>query len=196
MTTIRAPRPGTVQKRALLLDVTEQIMVEEGYAAVSSRRVAAKAGMQAPHIHYYFPTLDDLFVGVFRRRADKNLERLATALASPEPLRALWKLSVDSRGTALLNELMAAANHRPALREVVIETSREARQMQAAAISQLLIRYGVDTETFPAELVLDAMQGTALLVVRQQGLGVVQDNTAVIEAVDRLLQHVEEGNLS
>ena len=33
--------------RAVLLDATEQLMLEEGYAAVSSRRVARTAGLNA-----------------------------------------------------------------------------------------------------------------------------------------------------
>lgn len=189
----RAVRPGAVQRKALLLDVTEQIMVEQGYAAVTSRSVAARAGMQAPHVHYYFPTLDDLFIGVFQRGADKNLERLVAILASPSPLRALWKMSVDPRGTALHNELMAAANHRSALREVVVEVARTFRRLQITAIGELLDRYGVDQDIFPPEMVAAAMQGTALLVVRNQGLGVAMDGDVVVSAVDRLLERLEGG---
>ena len=39
-------RVGTLtsKTRALLLDVTEQLMLDEGYAAVSSRSVAASRG--------------------------------------------------------------------------------------------------------------------------------------------------------
>ena len=52
-------------------------MLEDGYAAVSSRSVAAAVGIQAPLVHYYFPTLDDLFVAVLERRAGRNVERMA-----------------------------------------------------------------------------------------------------------------------
>ena len=83
--------------------------------------MAAAVGIQAPLVHYYFPTLDDLFVAVLRRRAGRNVERMAEALASPEPLRAWWKLASDPRGTALFIELLAAANHRPALKAEVGE---------------------------------------------------------------------------
>ena len=36
------------KSRAALLDATEQIMVEEGYAAVSSRRIAQRAELKPP----------------------------------------------------------------------------------------------------------------------------------------------------
>ena len=61
--------------RAQLLDAAERLLLEEGYAAVTSRRVAAKAGLKPQLVHYYFRTMDDLFVAVFRRRADENLAR-------------------------------------------------------------------------------------------------------------------------
>ena len=86
----RRPRAATVEKRARLLDATEEIMLREGYAAVSSRNVAARVGITGPLVHYYFPTIDDLFVAVLRRRAEHNVARMAAALASPEPLRAWW----------------------------------------------------------------------------------------------------------
>ena len=65
----RRPRAATEEKRKRLLDATEELMLKDGYAAVSSRSVAAAVGIQAPLVHYYFPTLDDLFVAVLQRRA-------------------------------------------------------------------------------------------------------------------------------
>ena len=52
-----------------MLDVTERIMLRDGYAAVTSRRVEADAGVK---LHYHFGTLDDLFIAVVRRRGEGN----------------------------------------------------------------------------------------------------------------------------
>src|SRR5262245_27134554 len=112
-------RAATEEKRNGVLDATEELMLKEGYAAVTPRNVAAAAGISAPLLHYYFPTLDDLFVAVLHRRSDRNVERMAEALAAPEPLQAWWQLAADPRGTALFIELMAAANHRPELKAEV-----------------------------------------------------------------------------
>ena len=90
----RRPRAATAEKRARLLDATEQIMLEDGYAAVTSRRVEADAGLK---LHYHFGTLDDLFVAVFRRRAERNVDRMRAVLDSPEPLRGWWQLASDPR---------------------------------------------------------------------------------------------------
>lgn len=73
------------KNRAILLDAAEQLMLEEGYAAVTSRRVASKAGLKPQLVHYYFRTMDDLFLDVFRRRGEEGLQRQAEALASAQP---------------------------------------------------------------------------------------------------------------
>src|SRR3954463_15331487 len=126
----RRRRAATEEKLQRLLDATEEIMLREGYAAVSSRSVAAAVGIQASLVHYYFPTIDDLFVAVLRRRAEPNVDRMTAALAGPKPLLAWWELASDERGVALFVELLAAANHRPALRQEVGKVARTVRQLQ------------------------------------------------------------------
>ena len=85
MTTAPSPRrigAEDSKTRAQLLDAAEQLLLEEGYAAVTSRRVAAKAGLKPQLVHYYFRTMDDLFLEVFRRRAEENLARFERAVAA------------------------------------------------------------------------------------------------------------------
>ena len=48
--------------RALILDATEQLVVSEGYASVTTWRVAGMIGLTAALVHYYFATTDDLLV--------------------------------------------------------------------------------------------------------------------------------------
>src|SRR5690606_21688674 len=52
--------------RTRLLDAAERLLLREGYASVTSRRVAAEAGLKPQLVHYYFRTMDDLFLEVFR----------------------------------------------------------------------------------------------------------------------------------
>ena len=78
------------KNRGVLLDAAEQLMLEDGYAAVTSRRVAERAGLKPQLVHYYFRTMDELFLEVFRRRAKQGLDAQAQALESAQPLWALW----------------------------------------------------------------------------------------------------------
>ncbi len=187
----RRRRAATEEKRKRILDATEEIMLKEGYAAVSSRSVATAVGIQAPLVHYYFSTIDDLFVAVLQRRAGPNVERLAEALASPEPLRAWWKLASDPRGTAMFVELLAAANHRPALKAEVGHIARAVRRMQMDALDTLLGEYGIDPEEFPPPLVAATVQGLAFSAVQDHVAGYDTAPDEAIAAMDRLVERLE-----
>src|SRR6516164_4408264 len=146
----RRPRAATSEKRRRLLDAAELIMLTEGYAAVTSRRLEAETGLK---VHYHFGSIDDLFIAVVRRRGEANLALMADALGSAEPLRAWWRLASDRRGSRLLVEITAAANHRPALQVEVAAFAREARRLQIDALDSILEDYGIDRDEFPPSLV-------------------------------------------
>src|ERR1700748_569263 len=84
------PRAGREATREALIAATAQIMLAGGYAEATSPRVAAKAGVKPALVHYYFPSMDDLFVAVLRHKAETNLQRQRQAIAGEEPLHALW----------------------------------------------------------------------------------------------------------
>src|SRR5436309_14441864 len=102
--------------RAQLVEAAERLLLAEGYAAVTSRRVAAKAGLKPQLVHYYFRTMDDLFIEVFRRRAERALAGFERAIAADSSLRNLWRLNADPRGSGFSIEFVALANHRKAIR--------------------------------------------------------------------------------
>ena len=193
MAAARRPRAATEAKRGRILDATEEIILERGYAAVSSRSVAARVGIQAPHLHYYFATIDDLFVAVLHRRADGTIGRLTAALDSPEPLRAWWGLASDQRGTALMVELLAAANHRPALKAEIASMAKHVRSFQMERLATLLDEYGIDQGRFPPVLVAAAVQGLAFSVVSDQAAGYDTQPDEAAKAVLALLADLEAG---
>jgi AcrR family transcriptional regulator len=184
----RRPRAATAEKRARILDAAERIMLQDGYAAVTSRRVEAEAGIK---LHYHFGSLDDLFVAVFRRRAERSVDRLHDALTSPEPLRAWWAIASDPRGTALLVELTAAANHRAPLQAEVADLARDARRMEMDVLASILDDYGIDRDLFPPALVAAAVQGLALVVVQDEVRGFDTAHADATSAIEQLLDRLE-----
>jgi AcrR family transcriptional regulator len=188
MVETRRPRAATLEKRGRILDAAEQIMLKDGYAAVTSRRVEAEAGIK---LHYHYGSLDELFVAVFRRRAERSVERLREALTSEQPLRAWWELASDPRGTALLVELTAAANHRALLQAEVAELARDARRMEMDSLASILDEYGIDPQEFPPPLVAAAVQGLALVVVQDEVRGFDTAHADAKAALERLLDRLE-----
>jgi TetR/AcrR family transcriptional repressor of nem operon len=167
MTSPRRIGAETSETRSTLLDSTERLMLEEGYAAVTYRRVASTAGVTAPLVQYYFPTLDDLFLALLRRRSDRNQERLKEALeANPEaPLRVIWDYSADETSAALMVELMALGNHRKAIQAEIAEVTRRSRKMQLDALSATHQNGKLAGEDIPNPVILFLLAG--LDIVKQ-----------------------------
>jgi AcrR family transcriptional regulator len=189
MAQLRRARTATHEKRQRLLDAAEQIMLRDGYAAVTSRRVESEAGIK---LHYHFGTLDDLLIGVVRRRGEQNVAHLADALASPDPLRAWWQLASEPRGNRLLVELTAAANHRPALQAEVAAFARKVRRMQIEALESVLDEYGIDANEFPPALIAPAVQGLAFAMAYDQVAGFDTGHEEASAAMERLLARLAE----
>jgi hypothetical protein len=62
--------------------------------------------------------------------------------------------------------------------------------MQIAAFETLLPQYGLDPALFPPELLAAAIQGTALLVAREEALG-QEDHATAERAASALIDHLE-----
>ncbi|MQY21445.1 TetR/AcrR family transcriptional regulator [Nocardia macrotermitis] len=191
MTEPRRRRAATEEKVTRVLDAAEEIMLLEGYAAITSRNVAERIGMRAPLLHYYFPTIDDLFLALLRRRSERNVRRMKAAMAAPRPLEAWWDLVSDPRGTALFIEFLAAANHRPALKAEMGEVAREVRRIQMTVLDEILPEYDLDPIELPPALIASAMQGLALSVVSDEVAGYETEHKQARAAMSRLVARLE-----
>jgi AcrR family transcriptional regulator len=191
MTSTRRIGAEDSRSRTALLDATEQLMLKQGYAAVTSRRVASAAGLKPQLVHYYFRTMDDLLLAVFRRRADAGLERLAEALESPQPLRALWAFSSEPSGTALTMEFTALANHRKAIRAEISHYAEEFRLRQMEVLTGVMEARGIDPEELPPVTLLVLMTSLSRVLVMEEGLGMSVGHAETRDLVERWLDRYE-----
>jgi AcrR family transcriptional regulator len=177
--------------RAALLDAAQHLLLEEGYAAVTSRRVAARAALKPQLVHYYFRTMDDLFLALVRRGAEQNVARHARALESPNPLRALWEFSSDPAGATLTMEFSALGNHRKAIRAELAAYAEHFRRLEIEAITSALARARTDTEALPPEAVAVLMTSISRIVVLEEALGMTTGHEEMRELVEQYLQRYE-----
>ena len=180
------------KSRAALLDATEQIMLEEGYAAVSSRRIAERADLKPQLVHYYFRTMDDLFLAAFRRRAEIGMEYLTTSLASGPNLRALWAFGDDPTSTALNMEFVALANHRKSIRSEIARYAEVFRARQAEVLAGVMREQGIDTDRFPPIAVMTVMTAIAQILVLEESLGIDSGHAETRALVARILDRAGE----
>lgn len=179
------------KNRGLLLDAAEQLMLEEGYAAVTSRRLANKAGLKPQLVHYYFRTMEDLFLEVFRRRAEEGLQVQAHALQSAQPLWALWRFGTDPAFTRISMEFMALANHRKEMRAEIAHYAERFREEQRQAVTAALQRYGVDNEDIPPVVWTVLMTSLSRFLVLEQAIGMSAGHDETVELVERHLCRIE-----
>src|SRR4051812_8386945 len=152
------------KNRGVLLDAAEELLLEEGYAAVTSRRVASEAGLKPQLVHYYFRTMEDLFLAVFRRGAEAAVVRQERALASSQPLWALWELSNDPEGNAFTIEFAALANHRKAIKTELARYGEQFRVRQREAVIEALHDHGIDPDDIQVATVARLMTRIALVL--------------------------------
>jgi AcrR family transcriptional regulator len=177
--------------RKALLDASEQLMLEEGYAAATSRRVAARAGLKPQLVHYYFRTMDDLFLALVRRGAERNLERQQRALESEQPLRALWELSCDPSGGGLTMEFSALANHRKAIQAELRDYAEQFRRQQVEALAGVIAGYGVAPDEYPPDVVLFLITSMSQVLLMEERLGFTAGHEQVRALVERFLDRLE-----
>jgi AcrR family transcriptional regulator len=177
--------------RSQLLDAAEQLLLEEGYAAVTSRRVAARADLKPQLVHYYFRTMDDLFLEVFRRRAEANVARIEREVTSDPSLRTLWELNADPRGATFLVEFVALANHRKEIRAEIARYAERYRAMQIDALRAALDERGVTEDDVPPEAALLLMTGLSQVMALEGALGVTTGHDATLAFVERAIARLD-----
>ena len=184
------PRVGREATREALIEATAQIMLAEGYAAATSRRVAAKAGVKPALVHYYFPSMDDLFVAVLRDKAEGNLARQREAIAEAQPLHALWQLN-NAHDAQLFTEFLAMANHRTAIRSEIVAYAMRFRDLEEGVVTLALKARGVDLDLFPPVVMSMIMGGLARIVLHERGLGITRGHDQAIAFIERCLERFE-----
>jgi len=126
-----------------LLDATERVIAEEGWAAATTRRVAERAGLTQGLVHYHARSMDELrrkaTIGAIRRFFDQPI---GSYELTPDDVRR-WLvrlLSPDRASTAgrrelrVLHESLPAVGRDEALRGEVAELLGLYRESIAATL--------------------------------------------------------------
>ncbi|MBJ7520856.1 MAG: TetR/AcrR family transcriptional regulator [Solirubrobacteraceae bacterium] len=77
-------RMTAVERRDQLLDVTRDLVVEQGFGAVSMEAVARRAGITRPVVYGHFPELGVLLDAMLERESTRALSQLAEVLPQPD----------------------------------------------------------------------------------------------------------------
>lgn len=178
------------ETRAVIIAATELVIREEGYSAASTRRVALRAGLKPSLVHYYFPTTDDLLLAVFERGAAKSDEMIEAAIASGDPVRALWRFFSDDSRTALSVEYLALAIRRPAIRAKIATHSEAMRKQQVELFERLLGARLTGPDGCPPAGLSVILAGIGRALFMESALGVSTGHTEATAWVDDWLDRL------
>ncbi|MET0705112.1 MAG: TetR/AcrR family transcriptional regulator [Mycobacterium sp.] len=176
--------------REKIIDACAEVMLAEGYAAATSRRVADEVGAQRALVYYYFPTMDDLYLAVLRRGAEASLQTQRDALMSDRPLHALWDMTVDPRGAGLLLEFMALGNHRKEIRSELAADAEKFREAQVSAL-MFILRNHSEGMALPSEVVSVLIAAIGRLIVLESAMGITTGHDNTLQIVGEYLDKYE-----
>jgi AcrR family transcriptional regulator len=182
--------PGSENWHAML-DAAEDILREEGHAQLTSRLIAERIGVKQRLVYYYFHTMEDLIVELFRRSSERDMQRLREVSVSPKPLRQLWEICFHSHDARLISEYMALANHIPDLRVEVIKFIEESRAVQIAAIAAAQERHPGNDWIKASGLALLATS-IGLSLNREEQLGVHLGHPEIFEVLGEFLDQLDD----
>jgi AcrR family transcriptional regulator len=106
---------ATAETRGAILDAARQCLLDDGYASLSTRRVADAADVPLSQIHYHFGSKQALILAVLHAENDRLLARQRAMFDAPEPLWRRWERACDyldedirSGYVRILQEMVAA----------------------------------------------------------------------------------------
>ena len=190
---MRALAPKTAARSAAeeaLLDAAEQLLVEVGYAGITTRRLAEVARVNHGLVPYYFGSNEHLLVRVLERFTERLIERQRALYASDEPFLEKWRtamrflVSEDFTYEKIWLELQALGWNHPDLRERLARVNEEWRTVVTEAFEAPHRELGI-------AMPLDALVSLVMtfnigLIVERLG-GIETGHDALLEWIDEWL---------
>jgi AcrR family transcriptional regulator len=152
----RTPRELAVER---FLDAAERLLIREGAAGISTRRLAEESGQNQGLVHYYFGSVDELLLQTMERFTDRILVRQRAMYGSDLPFIEKWRAAMGFIEEDLASgypkvwaELDALAWNKTELRERLHEVNDRWRSLLTEAMEAAIAEYGLDDPLFSPEV--------------------------------------------
>jgi AcrR family transcriptional regulator len=195
--------PGRSATAEAFLDAAERLLVEVGHGGMSTRRLAAEAGANQGLVHYYFGSMDELFVQVLERFTERLVARQREMYEADVPFIEKWRTAwgfqeddLEAGYSKIWMELQAMSWSRPVLQPRIARVNAEWRGVLHDAFTRAAREYGLAEEQFP----IDAM--VALMMTFGQGFalerleGIDNGHAQLLGWIERWLEDLEKRKAS
>ncbi len=181
------------------LDAAERLLISVGYAGISARRLAEEAGANHGLIHYYFGSMEQLFLQVLERFTDRLIVRQQAMYAADAPFLEKWRAAMgyldadfESGYQKVWLELQALAWNHPELRERVAHVHDQWRTALAEALTRAMGEYGLGAEQFPVEAIVTLVTTFNEGIILERLSGISKGHSELLAMIDRWLVRLEE----
>jgi len=133
-----------------LLDAAERLLVDVGYAGITTRKLAEAAGVNHGLVHYYFGSNENLLVRALERFTEGLVARQRDLYASDQPFLEKWRtamrylVSEDVTYEKIWLELQALAWNNADLRARLARVNAEWRTVLTDAFEEPHRELGIE----------------------------------------------------
>jgi len=191
MTASRGSYSTGTKSRLKLIEAASELLEEEGYQAISARRVAGRAKLKPQLVHYYFQSMEDLMITVFQRSSANYYRLHDEALSSPKPLHAIWELNSNMPEARRMFEYIALAKVYPGLREEMRKTGENFREQQIETIRRVFKERGINDPEVSADGLAGLLSAVARNFVIEDQVGVSRGHQEMEAFIKALLDRYE-----
>ena len=174
-----------------LLDAAERVLVDAGYAGITTRRLAEEAGVNHGLVHYYFGSVENLLVRMLEGFTERLIARQREMYAADMPFLEKWRtamrylMSEDVAYEKVWLELQALAWNRPELRERVDHVNAEWRTVLMEAFAEPREQYGIE---MPLEVLVSLVITFNEGIMLERLSGVTEGHQQLLEWIDAFLE--------
>jgi len=195
-----APDALPTDPRTKLLDAAERLLVDVGHSAVTTRLVSKQAGLNQGLVHYYYGSMEELFLAVLERFTARLIIRQRAMYAADTTFLVKWRKAMGFLEEDLAAgypkiwlELQAMAWNRPPMRTRLAAVHDEWIKVLTEAFTIAMKHYGISNGALP----VDAM--VALVATFNEGImlerlsGISRGHASLLRSIDRWLVSLEAG---
>jgi len=196
-------RPAATEARqeteTKFLDAAERLLVEVGYAGISTRTLAAKAGANPGLVHYYFGSIEEVFLQVLDRFTKKLIDRQRAMYSADAPFlekwRTAWRFQEQDLAAGYPKvwfELQAMAWNHPEMAERVAQVNAEWRGVLRKAFARALDEYGIAGQ-LPLEALTSMMTTFGIGYQFERLSGISEGHQALLKWIDDWIESLDRG---
>jgi AcrR family transcriptional regulator len=174
--------------------------VREGYAAITTRKLAAEADANHGLVHYYFGSIEELLMQVLERFTNRIISRQRAMYEDPNaPFIEKWRkamsyidVDLEAGYPKIWYELQAMAWNKPDFRARLLHVHEKWDAVLTDAVTTAMREYGIDRRKFPPQAIAVLVRtfNEGLLLERLNGYD--NGHKALLKMIDSMLQRWEK----